>query len=349
MKRLVELYDGLEKDRHLYSKLVYGKKSKGKEFSKIIERMDYLFETNTEPLGDEYTEIKKIKNKIENIIAEANIGIIVNIAKKIRKGEFGDRIGYGYSGIVRAAELFDLDEGFRFSTFAAYQIRAAIEKGILIAKSTIRIPQNIDYVIGKISKTNRNFYALKGGYPNEEELEKILGIENRKICNALKKPEIIHGYNIEQIEMKTETSINEKNDPIMNEVVMEALDLLETKERSIMEMRLGINGPIKTFRQIGVILNISRERARQIQNQSINLLRLAVLKNSPEFADALNVLDEKEKEFVRLRFGIGCKLHNRISIRLIMKVPQSTRNDSKSLIKIEESAVQKLIDFLDNP
>lgn len=258
----------------------------------------YLREIGRAGLLDAQQEIelaRKIKEGNEDakrILVRHNLRLVVSIAKKyINRGlPFLDLIQEGNLGLIRAAEKFDHTRGFKFSTYATWWIRQGITRALSDKSRTVRIPVHMVETIQRVKNVARQAAMELGRRPTIEELSIILGISTEKlgeVMAAMRTPISLHSPIGNEDEGTLEEFISDvsgagpDNDATGRLLRKDLLKYLEqhltSKEKAVIILRYGLDqtGEPRTLEEVGEILDITRERVRQLEARGLKKLREA--------------------------------------------------------------------------
>ena len=243
-----------------------------------------------------------------------NLRLVVNIAKKyIGRGiEFLDLVQEGNKGLMRAAEMFDVDKHFKFSTYATWWIRQAITRYIADSARTIRIPVHMNEDINKVDRFIRDYSQSHfGENPPVYLISDELGIQIEKVNYILTKiPEIISlnqpvrpsedgSDESELMEFVENTGSEDPNKKLFLEQFREVVfnvPNLSDKEKRVIALRFGfVDGRTHTLEEVGKEFNVTRERIRQIEAKALVKLRQNhdVKKFSPYYEEDEKKLSRK--------------------------------------------------------
>jgi RNA polymerase primary sigma factor len=254
-------------------------------FLKDVGKVDLLTAAQEVELAK---RIERGDHRAKQEMVEANLRLVVSIAKKYRNQglPFLDLIQEGTIGLVRAAEKFDHRKGFKFSTYATWWIRQAVARALADKARTIRMPVHIVEKLNKIARTERKLRAELGREPFAWEIGDELELdpaEVESIRRSSQPPVSLEKPVGDDEESEFGHFLTDENEALPDEVAEEelrkaalrrVLGSLSPRERRVLELRYGLDGEHpRTLDEVGRTFNVTRERIRQIENQSLKKLR----------------------------------------------------------------------------
>jgi RNA polymerase primary sigma factor len=221
-------------------------------------------------------------------LIESNLRLVITIARGYSNADgrvsLPDLIQEGNLGLIRAVERFDGNRGLRFSTYAAWWIREAIVRALAQHSRPVRLPAHVFNELGRVRRARRQLTSTLGREPRRSELAAATGIAERRL-------DVLLGLVDESVSLDRPTAYGDttlgellpdtagRPDEIAADRHREldlaaALDRLDARERQLLTLRYDTDGePLRSLREVGVELGLTRERVRQIEAGAFEKLR----------------------------------------------------------------------------
>jgi RNA polymerase primary sigma factor len=222
-------------------------------------------------------------------LISANLRLVVFVAKRFmgRGLGLGDLIEEGNLGLIRAAEKFKPAKGFRFSTYATWWIRQAVQRGLANHAASVRLPVHIAEAVGRLARERERLTALHGREPDEAALAKALKVRPERVrewqraarqalsLDAPMTDEDGGKSFVDLLQDQREDAPDQSTwDDMERRELRRQVARLKDKEREVLKHRFGLDGEEpRTLEQTGALLGLTRERIRQIEQVALRRLR----------------------------------------------------------------------------
>jgi RNA polymerase primary sigma factor len=279
-----------DKTEEILLNLKLNKKTLVEIIKKIAMQMKFMNDGEASIARRKLMELSDIENGLKvvrNRLVQANLRLVINIAKKrLNRGlSFLDLIQEGNMGLMKAAEKYDYQKGYKFSTYSTWWIRQAITRALADHARTVRVPVHILETKNKISKATGILFQELGQEPNLEEVSRKAGLPLEKVTKIMQvssgalSMETPIGDDESKLgdfiaDPKASSPFREFVSISLKEEIDKVLSTLTPREEKIIKMRLGIGEETDfTLEEVGDVFGLTRERIRQIEVKALRKLQ----------------------------------------------------------------------------
>ncbi len=283
----IEAYQTLEKSERV------GKDGALSTYLRAISRIPLLSREEERELARKATRgDREAKDKL----IRSNLRLVVAIARRYQGMglPLADLIGEGNLGLMKAAERFRYEKGFKFSTYASKWIRQAITKALANDSRTVRLPANVVEILRKARAVESSIVRQTSRTPHEDEICSSIGVSSRRFAEiataastvSLDSPCSSDG-DVSFYDILPDRAVRPPDEVATERIdgsnLREMLEYLSSRERTILSYRYGLrDGNVRSLEETGRMIGITRERIRQIEKRAIEKIRRMMRKRRME-------------------------------------------------------------------